>query len=331
MKKKHFFVLLCILGLIFSLFLSGCKKQTEPITKTSFKLNTVVTITIYDSEDTALLDGAMELCDYYENLFSRTKETSEIYRVNQGSLTDVSDETAELLELALSFSRISDGAFDPTIGPVSSLWDFHAEEPQVPDAEAIAEALPLVNYQNAELSGNTVILREDGMMLDLGAIAKGYIADRIKEYLTNEGVKSATIDLGGNILCIGSRPDGTPFRIGVRQPFADASTTIDSALAITDQSVVTSGIYERCFEQAGILYHHLLDPSTGYPCENELASVTIISEKSVDGDGYSTTCFLLGLEKGLKLVNQTEGIHAIFITRDGEIIYSDDFPYVIGS
>lgn len=324
MKKKLLCCFLCIGSMVSILLLGGCKKKTEPITRTSFQLNTVVTVTLYDSEDEGLLDGAMELCAHYEDLFSRTKETSEIYRVNHGELEEVSEETANLLNCALGFSHISEGAFDPSIGAVSCLWDFHAENPSLPRAEELEKALPLVDYRKVRLSGNRVSFEQEGMCLDLGAIAKGYIADRIKEYLTAHGVKSAMIDLGGNILCVGSRPDGEPFRIGVRQPF-QKETTIDEIFTITDQSVVTSGIYERCFEIDGVLYHHLLDPFTGYPCENELASVTIISDSSAAGDGFSTACFLLGLEKGLALLNETENVHGIFITRDGEIIYSDGF------
>ena len=165
---------------------------------------------------------------------------------------------------------------------------------------------------------------DEGMILDLGAVSKGYIADRIKEYLVEEGVKSALIDLGGNVLCIGNRPDGTPFQIGIRQPFADTVSAV-TALSVTDQSVVTSGIYERCFTKDGILYHHLLDPGTGYPCENELASVTIISDHSVDGDALSTCCFLMGPQKGMELINSLKDVRAVFLTREGVLLYSEGF------
>ncbi len=312
------------LFLLLSLFLTGCRKAPDPITKTSFKLNTVVTITIYDSSDTSLLDHALNLCDYYENLFSRTRETSEIHQINQGLQKELSPETEELLNTALYYSRLSGGLFEPTIGPVSSLWDFHTEQPKVPDETLIQSRLPLIDAKKIRLS-NHAITMEEGMMLDLGSISKGYIADSIKEYLIKQGVKSAVIDLGGNVLCIGNRPDGTPFQIGIRQPFAKANTAA-AVLSISDQSVVTSGIYERCFEQDGIVYHHLLDPNTGYPCDNELASVTIISNHSVDGDALSTCCFLMGMEQGMSLINSIPDVHAIFITRDGELYYSEGFP-----
>ena len=311
-----FFLLLC-------LSIGSCKRTQEPITKTSFKLNTVVTITIYDSSDVSLLEHSMELCDYYENLFSRTRATSEIYKINQGLITQLSPETEELLNIALSYSHMSGGLFDPSIGPVSSLWDFHGEHPNVPEDVKIQAALPLIDAEKIHISNHSVTM-EEGMILDLGAISKGYIADCIKEYLMEQGVKSAVIDLGGNVLCIGNRPDGTPFQIGIRQPFED-TVSAAAALSVTDQSVVTSGIYERCFTKDGILYHHLLNPDTGYPCNNELASVTIISDHSVDGDALSTCCFLMGTQKGMELVNSLPNVQAVFITREGELIYSEGF------
>jgi thiamine biosynthesis lipoprotein len=322
--KMHFFSFLSFSLLLLILSLTACKKTADPITKTSFKLNTVVTITIYDSSDTSLLDNALALCDTYENLLSRTRENSELYQINQGVKKDLSPETEELLKIALSYSRLSCGLFEPSIGPISSLWDFHGEDPEVPDDALIHAALPLVNAEKVRLSNHTVTM-DSGMMLDLGAISKGYIADRIKEYLIKQGVKSAVIDLGGNVLCIGNRPDGTPFQIGIRQPFDEANTAA-TILSITDQSVVTSGIYERCFEKNGILYHHLLDPNTGYPCDNELASVTIVCEHSVDGDALSTCCFLMGMEQGMELINSLPDIQAIFITHEGELHYSEGFP-----
>lgn len=324
---KHYIHLFSIISalLLLCLPLGSCSQASGPITKTSFKLNTVVTITIYDSSDVSLLDHALELCDDYENLFSRTRETSELYQINQGEKTALSPETEELLNIALSYGRMSGGLFDPSIGPVSSLWDFHAETPRVPADSEIKEALPLINSDKIHISNHTIEL-ENGMMLDLGAISKGYIADRIKEYLVEQGVKSAIIDLGGNVLCIGSRPDGTPFQIGIRQPFEDTSAAA-AALSVTDRSVVTSGIYERCFTQDDVLYHHLLNPKTGYPCDNELASVTIVSDHSVDGDALSTCCFLMGTEQGMKLINSLTDVQAVFITREGDLLYSDGFPH----
>jgi thiamine biosynthesis lipoprotein len=163
------------------------------------------------------------------------------------------------------------------------------------------------------------------MQIDLGGIAKGYIADRLKEYLVGEGVTGGIIDLGGNILCIGGKTEQEDFKIGIRQPFADRNETIAS-VSIRDKSVVSSGVYERYIQtEDGKIYHHILDPRTGYSYENGLLGVTIISDKSVDGDGLSTTVFALGLEDGMKLVESLDGVEAAFVTEDEKVTYSKDF------
>ncbi len=303
--------------------------KNEPISATSFHLNTVVKITIYDSQEESLLEGAMELCDTYEKILSRTRTDSELYRLNHSLLPKEEDGAsllspvcAEVIEEGLDYSRLSGGAFDISIEPVSSLWDFTSEDRKVPGREKLEAARELVGYEDVRLEENRLYFEKEGMGLELGAIAKGYIADRIKEYLVAEGVKSAVIDLGGNVLCIGSHPNGTPFQIGIQQPFAARNETV-ATVAVSDRSVVSSGVYERYFEQDGKRYHHILNPETGYPYENGLMSVTIISERSVDGDGLSTACFALGLEAGMELVNSREGVQAVFITEDGRLYCSE--------
>ena len=289
-------------------------------------LNTFVTVTLYDTDDQEILDGCFDLCAEYENLLSRTKETSEIYRLNHRAEGErslqVSEKTAQVIAKGLEYSRLSDGAFDITIEPLSSLWDFTAENPQVPPEEAIREARERVNYRNVSVEGNTVTFADDVTTIDLGAIAKGFIADQIKNYLEDEGVESAIINLGGNVLCVGARPDETPFRIGIQRPFAERNE-VAGALDIEDMSVVSSGVYERHFIQDGVNYHHLLNPRTGYPYENGLVQVTIISRDSVDGDGLSTTCFALGIEEGSEVLESLEDTYGIFMTEDGETYYAE--------
>lgn len=306
-------------------------QKPDSISDTAFKLNTVINVQIYDSSDRQLLKDVFALCDQYEKLFSRTLKSSELYQLNQGTLKKenggflISSETADLLAKGIGYSRLSDGGFDLTIEPVSSLWDFTSDEKVIPTEKELAAALPLVNYKNITLEGNKIYFQKNGMGLDLGAIAKGYIADRMKDFLIEKGVKSATINLGGNVLCIGNKPDGTPFRIGIQKPFADRSETV-ATIDITDRSVVSSGIYERSFEKNGKFYHHILNPKTGKPYDNSLVSVTIISDQSVDGDGLSTACFSLGLEKGMELINSLPDVHAVFITEDYKLHYSKNFP-----
>ncbi|MCI8465764.1 MAG: FAD:protein FMN transferase [Lachnospiraceae bacterium] len=294
----------------------------KKVSKTSFFLNTVVTITLYGTEDDSLIEECFSLCQRYESLLSRTASGSDVYALNHRATDTVSDETLSLIKTGLDYSALSGGAFDITIGSCSSLWDFTAEVPSVPNRDAILEGLAHVGYEKLSLDGNTVSFSDSETFLDLGAIAKGYIADRLKEFLVENHVTSAIIDLGGNVLCLGEKPDGRSFQIGIQRPFDTQGTPL-LVIPVSDWSVVTSGTYERCFEEGGKLYHHILDPSTGYPCENNLLSVTILSEHSVDGDALSTACFSLGLEEGTALIDSLDDIYAIFVTDDYQIHYSD--------
>lgn len=353
--SRFFYLILCTVLVCPMLLFTGCENITdadtsitgnEPISISSIKLNTAVQITIYDSQDKALLDDCLALCDKYELVFSRTNEKSELYKLNHRKDTSdkdpnadgqttpypvsgtadtwhISEDLAALLSQGLSITRESDGAFDIAIAPLTSLWDFTAEDPKVPDDAAIQKALPLCSSDGVTIDGQDITLPSDDIQFDVGAIAKGYIADRMKDLLVKKGVKSAIINLGGNVLCIGSKPDGTPFKVGIQKPFADRNET-EAVMDITGKSVVSSGIYERCFKQGGKLYHHILNPQTGYPYDNGLISVTIISDQSVDGDALSTTCFALGLEDGLKFAEK-KGVQAVFITEDYELHYTDGF------
>ena len=350
--SRFFYLILCTVLVCPMLLFTGCGNITDADTSTtgnqpiSIKLNTAVQITIYDSQDKALLNDCLALCDKYELIFSRTNEKSELYKLNHrkdvsdgdfgtdGPTTPypvsgtadtwhISEDLAALLSEGLDITRESDGAFDIAIAPLTSLWDFTAEDPEVPDDAAIQKALPLCSSDGVTIDGEDITLLSDDIQFDVGAIAKGYIADRLKDFLIKKGVKSAIINLGGNVLCIGSKPDGTPFKIGIQKPFADRNET-EAVMDITGKSVVSSGIYERCFKQDGKLYHHILNPQTGYPYDNGLISVTIISDQSVDGDALSTTCFALGLEDGLKFAEK-KGVQAVFITEDYELHYTDGF------
>lgn len=354
-QRRFFYLILCTALVCPMLLFTGCQNAAdtdtaagkEPISISSIKLNTAVQITIYDSQDKSLLDDCLALCDKYELIFSRTDEESELYKLNhrisdsavsnQTTETQptpyqingttntwhISEDLAALLSEGLSITKESDGAFDIAIAPLTSLWNFTAEDPKVPDDADIQNALPQCSSDGVTIDGQDITLPSDDIQFDVGAIAKGYIADRLKDFLVKKGVNSAIINLGGNVLCIGSKPDGTPFKVGIQKPFADRNET-EAVMDITGKSVVSSGIYERCFKQNGKLYHHILNPKTGYPYDNGLISVTIISDQSVDGDALSTTCFALGLDEGLKFAEK-KGVQAVFITEDYELHYTDGF------
>ena len=322
--------------------LAGCQASSKetPISRTGFFFDTVVTITLYDETQSELLDDCMQLCSDYEAPLSRTVSDSEISELNQakGQPLALSEDTVNIINDAIYYSSLSSGAFDITIGSVSSLWDFtgnSAKEQSLseqsdtalipPKQTTIEKQLPHVNYKNILVNGQEVSLNDAETIIDLGGIAKGYIADCLKSYLLEHGVTNAIIDLGGNILTIGNKPDGTPYRIGIKKPFGENGSVITS-VNITDQSVVTSGIYERYFEYEGRLYHHVLSPYNGYPVDNGLYSVTIVSDSSAAGDALSTACLVLGPKDGMALIESIPDIEALFITNQEELIYSSDFP-----
>lgn len=234
----------------------------------------------------------------------------------------LNEDTLILLRTALSYAELTDGGIDPTIGSVNKLWDFTGGTAVLPDEAALAQALSHVDYRAVTIDGDMAALNDPQAELDLGFIAKGYIADRMKEYLVSRGVDSALINLGGNVLAIGNKPDGTPFKVGIQQPFAAGGVTA-LTLPVTDLSVVSSGNYERFFEYNGKIYHHILDTQTGCPVWNNLSGVTVLCGSSMEGDALSTACFVLGAEKGMALIESLPDTEAVFLTSDGDILYSD--------
>ena len=304
------------------LTLAGCA-SAEPKKQSAvgFYLDTVITLTAY-VEDASLLNDALEECGRYEKLLSRTVEGSDVWRINhaEGRPVQVSGETLEIIEAARQVSELSGGAFDISIAPASTLWDFTSGATVLPDAEALARAAGRVDYSRVAVEGDTVTLPA-GMMIDLGGIAKGYIADRVKAYLADRGVESAILSFGGNIVAIGEKPDGSAWKVGIQ----DIDRPTGEYMLVAQNfggSTVTSGIYERGFELDGVYYHHILDPKTGWPVQNELASVTIFSDSSLWGDALATAAFALGTDRGVELIEGLPGIEAAFIARDRSVTYT---------
>ena len=320
--------LICISLLVSSvLLMGGCGTSKEPVSQTGFYFDTIVQITVYDETDVNCLENCLKLADKYEKMFSHTIEGSDIWKINHsnGRPVTVSDETIQLLEIALSYCDMTQGRIDITIETASELWDFHGDgsldSGKIPDEKATAEAVSHVDYHNLLIDGNTVTLVDADASISLGFIAKGYIADKIKEYLLSQNVQSAIINLGGNLLAVGSKPDGTPFQFGIQKPFDTQGTPI-TVLSVSDKSAVSSGVYERYFYQDDILYHHILNPADGYPIQNNLLGVTVLSASSAAGDALSTSCFVLGLDEGMELIESLEDVEAIFITEDYRLHYS---------
>lgn len=316
---KKLFAPLLVLALV-GLSMTACAKE-EKQSAVGFYLDTVVTLTAY-VDDAQVLQDALVVCGEYEKMLSRTIEGSDVWNINhaQGRPVTVSDDTLTILECARQVSSLSGGLFDVTIAPVSTLWDFTSGAAVLPDADAIAEAAERVDISKLTVEGNAVTLPA-GMMIDLGGIAKGYIADAVKGYLEGRGVRSAILSFGGNIVAIGQKPDGTCWKVGIQ----DIDRPTGEYMLVAKNfggSTVTSGIYERGFDLDGVRYHHILDPGTGWPIQNELASVTIFSDSSMWGDALATGAFALGTEKGAAMIEALEGIEAVFIARDRTATYT---------
>ncbi|KPU27180.1 thiamine biosynthesis protein ApbE [Caloranaerobacter sp. TR13] len=326
-KFKRIICLLLILALFLSLVGCSTKIRNKPLTRTEFLLGTIVTVNIYQDANPIVLDKVFERIKDIDNKMSKNIKDSDIYKVNINSGNDyikVSEDVFDVIKRGIFYSKLSNGKFDITIGPLVELWGIGTDRAKVPSEEEINNTIKLIDYKKILLDEKEkkVKLMEKGMKIDLGGIAKGYAADEVADILINENVKHAIINLGGNIFALGSKPDGSPWNIGVQNPFTKRGDYI-GIVKVIDKTVVTSGVYERYFEQNGKRYHHILDPYTGYPVENSLVSVSIITNKSIDADALSTVAFSLGLSEGKRLIENLDGVEAIFITKDKRVFITD--------
>jgi len=324
--------LLAAIILAFTLLFVSCQGETtkaaaEPISKTNYLLGTVVEVTIYDKPDEKIIDKVFARIAEIENEMTiNNAETSEIIALNNASGKNevvLTPDTFYVVEKGKQYSESSKGLFDITVGPVVKSWNIGTEYAAIPDKDKLAEAVKLVDYTKLSLNKekHSAYLEVPGMMVDLGAIAKGYAADESARILKENGVKHAIINLGGNVMTVGGNMKGSPWRIAIQDPFSPRGEFI-GVVTVKDKTVVTSGTYERYFEVNGKKYHHILNPFTGYPVENNLYSVSIITDKSIDGDGLSTTCLLYGLEDGMKYIESLDNVEAIFITSDKKVYTS---------
>lgn len=299
----------------------------DPISITESLIHTVVQIQIYHPDQQAALDKAIDYIQRMEQLFSTNIETSDVYKINQAAGKNpvkVSSETFELIQLALEYSVITEGKFDITIGAINQLWQIGSENARVPSQEEIQDALTKIDYRKVILDeeNQTVMLQEEGMAIELGGISKGYISKGIRDYFKQGNITTAIINLGGNVVVMGtSTTNDQGWNVGVQDPDSTRGTVIGTQ-RVKDSSVITSGIYERYLEKDGKIYHHILDPKTGYPLDNDISSVTVFSDDPVQGDALSTSLFLMGIESGMQLVEQAEGIEAIFIDCNHQVYVS---------
>lgn len=282
-------------------------------------MSTVVDVSAYGPDAETYVKQAFAEMEKLEAILSRHLIDSEVSRINSqaGEWIDVSESTLEVIELGVEYGTLTDGAFDITVGGLISLWGFGTGEYKVPTDEEIAAALKTVDYRRVEIDKAKKRVRiPAGTVLDLGGIAKGYIVDEARRFLAQNRMQRAIVNAGGDISVIGSRPDGTPWRVGVQNP--DDPSQIRWVIPLQNNSVVTSGDYQRYFVQDGERWHHILDPRTGYPARG-IRSVTIVTEKAAVADALSTAVFVLGLERGSALVEKLPGVEAIIVTSDDDV------------
>ena len=298
-------------------------ERETPVTDVHFALGTVCVITLYETVKGFEFEQAFDVIDEIDGRMSVYHGSSEVNAINASAgsaAVRVSDDTFHVISEGLRYGSVSEGRFDITIQPLVELWGIGTEWQKIPTDVEIDAARSLVDYRAVEIdeAARTVRLEHPGMALDLGAIAKGYAADAVRDYLIERGFSRGILNFGGNVLAFGSKPGGAPWKIGIqdpRQPRGEYLGIIEAGQG----AVVSSGVYERYFEADGRRYHHILDTSTGFPVENDLSSVTVVSGDAIIADAYSTIAFAMGSRDGLDLIESVQGIEAVFVTREGMV------------
>lgn len=313
-------------GLSALMVLASC--APNPAFYQGFAIGTSISLTLPDGPQPRLWEAIQEQLRWLDDTMTiwDRQVPSELMQLNAMAGDrrgyEPSAELREVIRLGLEVGRASEGALDITIGPVVKAWGVASDAPRVPDNQELRAALDRVGLQQVQMEGNRVVLLTPGMILDLGAVAKGWMGQRIVEFLRREGVNRAILDLGGNIALLGEKADGSPWRVGIQDPFR-ARGTYFGILSTGETHVVTSGVYERYFDVGGVRYHHIFDPLSGYPVENELASVTVVHRDGGLADALSTAVFVLGMEKGARL-GQRYGAGLILVTRDRRVWVSPE-------
>lgn len=317
--KKYIFILVFICT-----FFCGCQRQQKMEEIQLFAMDTFIDLKASgENAREALLKAEKEI-NQLEKLFSTTLEQSEVAQINQNagqSAVTVSEDSFCLIQKAKEYYQQTDGAFDITIAPVVKAWGFTEENKRVPSEEELQQKLQLVDNHKIHMENNTVFLEQQGMAIDLGGIAKGYASDKINEILKQEGITSAVLNLGGNVSVIGKK-ENHKWQIGIQDPLEEEK--LAGILSVEDCSIITSGVYQRFFEQDGKRYHHIIDSKTGKPAETGLLSVTIISKNGTMADALSTSFMIMGMEKSIDLWKKSDNFSAIFITDKNEIYVTQD-------
>lgn len=329
MKKRSLF-------LILMLVLSGCGNTTSqtqnfaentknsdatPYSEEIFAMDTVMSLTAYGESGELAVTSAKSEITRLDALFSISSEGGDVFAVNQTGTAEVSEETADLVHRALEFCDSTGGAFDCTIQPLMELWGFPTQNYRLPSQDEIDQTLRLVDSRRLSADGTSISLGQAGMALDLGGIAKGYTSSKVIDIFREQGVTSGMVSLGGNVQLLGTKPDGSDWRVAIQDP--ENPESVIGVLSTSDTAVITSGGYQRYFEQDGETYHHILDPKTGYPAENGLISVTIVSPDGTLADALSTSLFVMGLDDAQSYWRaHSDEFDCILLTDEGETYIS---------
>ena len=317
-------------SLIGILLLTACSSGnvSDNYEKTVFAMDTVMTLQAYGPNAQKALDDVENEITALDQKLRRGSADSEIYAVNTAGSAEVSEDTAELINDALSICASTNGAFDISIAPVMDLWGFYNGKFHVPSDTELSDTLALLDYNNVSVNDKTVLV-SNGSQIDLGGIAKGYLSSQIIDIMKKNGVSSGIISLGGNVQTLGTKPDGSKWRVAIQDP--DDDNSYIGILSISDIAVITSGGYQRFFEQDGIVYHHIIDPFDGLPAQSGLKSVTIVSADGTLADGLSTALYVMGLDEGTAYWRTHGGFDVIFVTDDNRILITEGIKYFFES
>ncbi len=320
MKKISLFMAIILI------FIASTSPAAAEISRTELVIGTVCSVRLIEGGTAKTADEIFARLKKIEDAMSANKDGTEIAAINSGAggpPVKVSPDTFYVIKKALEYATLTAGAFDPTVGPLVKLWDIGGDNARIPQKQEIVAALKLMDYRIVQMdsTSSTVRLPQKGMRLDLGAIAKGYAADEVSRILENHKVQAAVVDLGGNVLVYGKKKDGSPWRVGIQDPRSTRGEYLGLVTG-SAMTVVTSGIYERYFIENGVRYHHILDTKTGYPASTGLVSVSIITTKSIDADGLSTSLFALGMEKGLAFIKNMPGVFVVFVDDKDRVFLS---------
>ncbi|MCK8817344.1 FAD:protein FMN transferase [Natroniella sulfidigena] len=321
-----------VVALILMFTLIGCtalEDEIDSASDTAYMMGTAIQGKVYAPQAEELLAEGFAMIDQMEQKLSEKIADSEVDQINQAAgqeAVEVSQTTFEIIEAAKEYAELSGGKFDPTIGPVVELWGINTDQQRVPEPEELEEKLQIVDYNKIELDHEqqTVFLEEEGMSLDVGGIAKGYAADQVIQLFAERGAKGGFISMGGGVTTLGTKPDDSLWRVGIKDPRPDDGNDIVAAVELTDLTVDTSGDYERYFIEDGVRYHHILDPKAdGYPAESDVMGATVVTEDPTEADVLATIIYLLGAEAGLELIEGMEDVETLIVTEDRKIYVTD--------